>query len=91
MSSLPTPSFGSVTIGVSTAPGATVDVAIRYPAGSKPAAGTTGARGQAGRRGHFVYRWILAGHIKGGVAHVLIAVHSRRTVARYTTSFAVAG
>jgi hypothetical protein len=78
-------------ITVSTAPGAAVDVAISYPAGSKPAAGTTGARGRAGRRGNFVYRWILAGHIKTGMAHVLIGVHSGRAVARYTTRFAVAG
>jgi hypothetical protein len=82
---------GASVITVTTAPQAAVDVAITYPAGSKPAAGTTGARGHAGSRGRFVYRWIPAGHIRAGVAHVLVIVRSRRTVARYTTRFTVAG
>jgi hypothetical protein len=78
-------------ITVTTVPRARVDVAITYPAGSKPAAGTSGARGHAGQRGLFVYRWIPAGHIRAGEARVLVVVHSRGTVARYTTHFTVAG
>jgi hypothetical protein len=82
---------GEGVIAVSTAAGATVEVNITYPAGSKPAAGTTGAHGRAGRRGNFVYRWLVAGRVKPGVARVLVVVHGRRTVARYSTSFVVAG
>jgi hypothetical protein len=78
-------------ITVTTAPRAAVDVAITYPAGSKPAAGTAGARGHAGRRGYFVYRWIPPGHIRPGEARVLVVVRSRGSVARYTTRFTVAG
>jgi cardiolipin synthase A/B len=78
-------------ITVTTVPRARVDVAIRYPAGSKPAAGTSGARGHAGKRGLFVYRWIPAGRIRAGEARVLVVVHSRGTVARYTRRFTVAG
>jgi hypothetical protein len=77
-------------ITVTTVPRARVDVAIAYPAGSKPAAGTSGARGHAGKRGLFVYRWIPVGRIRAGVARVLVVVHSRGTVARYTTHFTVA-
>jgi cardiolipin synthase A/B len=76
-------------ITVTTAPRNTVDVAITYAAGSKPAAGTTGARGHAGRRGRFVYRWKPAGHIRAGVAHVRVVVHGRRRVVLYTTRVAV--
>jgi hypothetical protein len=82
---------GASVITVTTAPRAAVDVAITYPAGSKPAAGTTGARGHAGSRGRFVYRWILTGYFRDGEARVLVVVRSRRTVARYTTRFTVAG
>jgi len=81
---------GTGVITATTAPGAAVDVAIAYPAASKPAAGTSGARGHAGRHGRFVYRWILAGYFRAGVARVLVVVHSRGTVARYTTHFTVA-
>jgi hypothetical protein len=82
---------GTGVITVTTAPRAAVDVAISYPAGSKPAAGTTGARGHAGRHGRFVYHWILTGYFRVGVAGVLVVVHSRGTIARYTTHFTVAG
>jgi phosphatidylserine/phosphatidylglycerophosphate/cardiolipin synthase-like enzyme len=78
-------------ITVTTVPRARVDVAIAYAAGSKPAAGTSGARGHAGKRGLFVYRWVPAGRIRAGEARVLVVVHSRGTVARYTTRFTVAG
>jgi hypothetical protein len=81
---------GTGVITVTTTPGAAVDVAIAYPAGSKPAAGTTGARGHAGRRGNFVYRWILTGYFRDGEARVGVVVRSRGTVARYTTRFTVA-
>jgi cardiolipin synthase len=78
-------------ITVTTEPRARVDVAIRYPAGSKPAAGTSGARGHAGKHGNFVYRWILTGYFRDGEARVLVVVHSRGTVAHYTGRFTVAG
>ena len=81
---------GTGVITVTTTPGAAVDVAIAYPAGSKPATGTTGARGHAGRRGNFVYRWILTGYFRNGEVRVGVTVRSRGTVARYTTRFTVA-
>jgi hypothetical protein len=81
---------GTGVITVTTAPRAAVDVAITYPAGSKPATGTTGARGRAGKRGLFVYRWILTGYFRDGEARVGVVVRSRGTVARYTARFTVA-
>jgi hypothetical protein len=81
---------GTGVITVTTAPRAAVDVAISYPPGSKPAAGTTGARGHAGRLGNFVYRWILTGYFRAGEARVGVVVRSRGTAARYITHFTVA-
>jgi len=78
---------GSGVIIVTTQAGARVEIGIVYPAGSKPANGTTGASGYALKDGTFVYRWIASGSITPGTAVVRVRVLLGRRTGSRVTSF----